>query len=93
MKRQILGIISLISSIVYILFGIFEILFTNELDNSSGAITWIGIFILLPSILTIIYVLGTKFGKKEISELEKIRTENQILKLQLEQKELISKLK
>ena len=44
------------------------------------------------SISTILYVIWTKFGQRERSELEKIDYDNQILKKQIEQQELLKKL-
>lgn len=44
------------------------------------------------SISTILYVIWTKFGQRESSELEKIDYDNQILKKQIEQQELLKKL-
>jgi len=43
---------------------------------------------LIPIISTILYIIKTKFGQKDRSELNKIAHENEILEMKIQQKEL-----
>jgi len=84
MKEKVTGIISFLGGIGWGLFGVF-IIFDEGIDFPLFAL-------LLSAISIIMYVIWTKFGKKEFSELEKMDYENQLLKRQIEQKELKKKL-
>ena len=88
MKEKVTGIISFLGGIGWGLFGVF-IIFDDGIDEDN----FFPLFaILLSAISIIMYVIWTKFGKKELSELEKMDYENQLLKGQIEQKELKKKL-
>ncbi len=89
MKTIVVGTISFIGGVGWTLFGIF-IVMTKSLSQSDQVVA---IFALLASSIScVLYVVWTNFGKKTYSELEKIDYANQLLKKQIEQKELISKL-
>lgn len=88
MKEKISGIISFLGALGYGLYVAF-IIFDKGIDDDS-------IYPFIPFVLSevsiILYVIWTKFGKKELTELEKMDYENQLLKRQIEQKELKKKL-
>jgi len=88
MKEKVTGIISFLGGIGWGLFGVF-IIFDEGIDDDFFFLLFA---LLLPAISIIMYVIWTKFGKKEFSELEKMDYENQLLKRQIEQKELKKKL-
>ena len=88
MKEKVTAIISFIGGLGWGLFGIF-IIMKERIDVDEFFV----IFALLTSaVSTVLYVFWTKFGKKEYSEIENIDRENQLLKRQIEQKELKKKL-
>jgi hypothetical protein len=88
MKENITAIISFLGGIGWGLFGVF-ILFDEGINEDS----FFPILALLTTAISIIlYVLWTKFGKREFSELDRMDCENQLIKLQIEQKELKKKL-
>ncbi|MDM1402170.1 hypothetical protein HX033_15975 [Myroides odoratimimus] len=89
MKEKTTGIISLLGGIVSVLCMLF-IISTEEINNNLDFIMFI--LILITGISIILYVIWTKFGKKEFQELDKLEYENQLLKKQIEQKELKKKL-
>lgn len=89
MKEQIAGIISLLGGIGLVLFTLIVIANERIDDNLDFLIL---ILMLITGISIIMYVIWTKFGKKEFSELNKLEYENQLLKKQIEQKELKKKL-
>ncbi|MDM1490777.1 hypothetical protein HX051_15550 [Myroides odoratimimus] len=89
MKEQIAGIISLLGGIGLVLFTLIVIANEKIDDNLDFLIL---ILMLITGISIIMYVIWTKFGKKEFSELNKLEYENQLLKKQIEQKELKKKL-
>lgn len=89
MKEKVTGIISFVGGLGWGLFGLFVI---ADESSFSGEDIFILSALMLSTISTILYVVWTKFGKKELSELEKIDYENQLLKRQIEQKELRKKL-
>lgn len=41
---------------------------------------------MIPSVSIILYVIWTKFGEKQVTELDKLEFENQILEKKIEQK-------
>ncbi|MDM1093707.1 hypothetical protein ACKUSY_15280 [Myroides odoratus] len=89
MKEKTTGIISFLGGIVSVLCMLF-IISTEEINNNLDFIMFI--LILITGISIILYVIWTKFGKKEFQELDKLEYENQLLKKQIEQKELKKKL-
>lgn len=89
MKEKIAGIISLLGSLGLILSILFTISKESIDDNLEFLIL---ILMLITGFSIIMYVIWTKFGKKEFSELDKLEYENQLLKKQIEQKELKKKL-
>ncbi|KZE77160.1 hypothetical protein HX030_15020 [Myroides odoratimimus] len=89
MKEQIAGIISLLGGIGLVLSTLIVIANEKIDDNLDFLIL---ILMLITGISIIMYVIWTKFGKKEFSELNKLEYENQLLKKQIEQKELKKKL-
>ena len=89
MKEKVSAIISFISAIGWGLLGLFFIA-QGDIDHGDE---FFGMFSFMTmSISTILYVIWTKFGQRERSELEKIDYDNQILKKQIEQQELLKKL-
>ena len=72
MKEKVTGIISFLGGIGWGLFGVF-IIFDEGIDEYSFFPLF---FTLLPAISIIMYVIWTKFGKIEFSELEKMDYEN-----------------
>ncbi|ALU26832.1 MULTISPECIES: hypothetical protein [Myroides] len=89
MKEKITGIISLLGGIGSILLLLFTISKERIDDNLDFLII---ILILITGISIVMYVIWTKFGKRGFSELDKLEYENQLLKKQIEQKELKQKL-
>lgn len=89
MKIKISGILSFVGGIGWGLFGFFLII-ENGIDYLEDNLIFSAIII--SAISTVLYVIWTNFGDNKLSELEKIDYENQILKKQIEQKELKEKL-
>ncbi|WP_133557382.1 DUF805 domain-containing protein [Algoriphagus boseongensis] len=90
MKEKITGIISFCGGLGWGVFGLY--VFIDEINYIDGDEFFIFLLFLITVLSTILYVLWTKFGKKELSDLEKIEYENKLLKHQIEQKELRKKL-
>lgn len=90
MKEKITAIISFIIALGWGLFGLF-LFFDDGNIHVEEFFTYSTIMV--GTVSTVLYVLWTKFGKKEFSELDKINYENQLLKKQIEQKELMKKMK
>jgi len=89
MKEKITAIISFLGGLGWGLFGFFTFAKESNIDGDD----FFAFFALMTSaISTVLYVVWTKFGKKEFSDLEKMDYENQLLKRQIEQKELKKKL-
>ena len=89
MKEKVTAMISFLGGIGWGLFGLFIILD----DNNPRPEDFLAYFAFMISTISIVlYVIWTKFGNKEFSDLEKMDHENQILKKQIEQKELKKKL-
>lgn len=89
MKEKVTAIISFLGGLGWGLFGLFAFVKDSRIDGDD----FFAYFTLLTSaISTVLYVVWTKFGKKEFSDLEKMDYENQLLKRQIEQKELKKKL-
>lgn len=88
-KEKIAGTISFLGSIGGGLFALY-ILIVEKVNSMDGGI--ILLILVIVCLATILYVLWTKFGNRKTTELEKIEYENEILKRQLEQKELKKKL-
>lgn len=89
MKEKVTAIISFLGGLGWGLFGLFAIFDESRIDAGE----FFAYFALMTStISTVLYVLWTKFGNKEFSDLDKMDYENQLLKRQIEQKELKKKL-
>lgn len=89
MKEKITGIISFLGGIGFILYFVYIVIDKGGLvENQSFTF----FSVLLYFISVILYVVWTKLGKKDFSDLEKMDYENQLLKRQIEQKELKKKL-
>lgn len=88
--KRITGVISFICALGWLYFGI------SLTIKDIGQLDTIEIFALISMFFTgfstILYVTLTKFGITDLKEIDKITTENQILRLQIEQKELKKKL-
>lgn len=89
MKVKVTAIISFLSGIGWGLFVLFVFAKENNIDGGEFLACFA---FLVYTISTVLYVVWTKFGKNEYSALEKIDHENQLLKKQIEQKELRKKL-
>ena len=89
MKEKVTAIISFLAGIGWGIFGLFGSMQQSRIDGDEF-IAYLALF--TSTISTILYVVWTKFGKNEYSELDKIDYENQLLKRQIEQKELKKKL-
>ncbi|MFT6128284.1 MAG: hypothetical protein ACJAVA_002785 [Flavobacteriaceae bacterium] len=89
MKEKVTAMISFIGGLGWGLFGLFAI-FDDSNIYLDEFLTYSALMI--SSISIVLYVIWTKFGNKEFSDLEKIDNENQILKKQIEQKELKKKM-
>lgn len=83
----IFGSLAFIESIGWLAVLIW-IFFDRDLDSRSieEMLLWISGF--LPVASTLVYLFKTRFWKKKISDHEKIELENQLIKKQIEQKEL-----
>ena len=89
MKEKVTAMISFLGGIGWGLFGLFIILD----DNNPRPEDFLAYFAFMISTISIVlYVIWTKVGNKQFSDLEKMDHENQILKKQIEQKELKKKL-
>lgn len=84
MKEKITAIISFIGAIGWCTFFYLHI-FDGYIDLEL-------LFLFLPAITTMMYIIWTGFGNKKVVELEEIKQYNQFLKLKIEQKELERKL-
>ena len=89
MKEKVTAMISFLGGLGWGLFGIFMI-FDDSNIRAEEFLVYSAIMISAISI--VLYVIWTKFGNKKFSDLEKMDHENQILKKQIEQKELKKKL-
>ena len=90
MKEKVSAIISFLSGIGWGLFILFLIIENKGITNSNFLPFFL---VVIASISTTLYVIWTKFGQGDRTDLEKIEYENQILKKQIEKKELLKKLK
>lgn len=88
MKEKVTAIISFLSGIGWGIFGLY-LIYEEYSDREYYLIYFT---LLISAISTVLYVIWTKFGNKKFSDLEKLDYENQILKRQIEQKELKKKL-
>ena len=89
MKEKVTAMISFLGGLGWGLFGLFMI-FDDSNIRAEEFLVYSAIMISAISI--VLYVIWTKFGNKKFSDLEKMDHENQILKKQIEQKELKKKL-
>jgi amino acid permease len=89
MKERITALISFVGSIGWGLFVLYNIAKRGLYDVDDFLINF---SLLALSLSSFLYIVWTKFGKKELSEVEKMDIENQLLKRQIEQKELKKKL-
>ncbi len=89
MKLKVAGILSMLGGIIFGLF-LFYALFDSQIKSTKGFFEWL--YFLITSISIVFYVIRTNFGKKVYSEIEKIDQENNLLKLKIEQNELLQKL-
>ena len=91
MKVKIASITSFITIIFQLIVWIYIILTLNRFPE--GESLFIITIFLLPIIPTLLVNIWTKFGKgKELTEIEKISSQNNLLKKQIEQQELKKKL-
>lgn len=89
MKEKVAAIISFTLGLGWVILSLYIIVF-GDLYNTKD---YLGIYsIMTLSVSTVLYVAWTKFGKNEISELEKLDYENHLLQRRIEQKELKKKL-
>lgn len=89
MKEKVTAIISFLAGIGWGLFGLYSVTEQSRIDGEEF-IAYLALFTSTISIM--LYVVWTKFGKKEYTELDKVNYENKLLKSQIEQKELRKKL-
>lgn len=89
--KRITGTISFLGSGISLIFLIY-IFFDEELydGDDKGLLLWIGLFIL--SICVLHYCVSNKFWTSKISVLENLDRENEIIKKQIEKRELLVKL-
>ena len=88
MKRiigVITGVISFICALGWLCFTVYMVR-----EKKDDLLVYGTLFCFVLS--TIVYVILTKFGITNSKEIDKIMSENQVLKLQIEQKELKKKL-
>lgn len=88
MKIKISGILSFVGGIGWVIVGWF-LMFENDFKGEPALYSS---FIIISATSSVLYVIWTNFGDNKLSELQKIDYENQILKKQIEQKELKEKL-
>lgn len=89
MKEKISAIVSFSSALGWFFFGL---AIFSEGNIQEKADFFILFAIITASISTMLYVIWTKFGGIERTELDKLDYNNQILKKQIEQQELLNKL-
>lgn len=94
--KKIAGIIVIIESLIAIFACLAGIVVTysewKEYGGDSKMLEMIGIFLLLiPASAGIFYTIKTKFGSNP-TVLENLEKENQIIKKQIEKRELLAKL-
>lgn len=89
--KKATGAISFFGAIVSLIFLIY-IFFDEELydDNDKGLLLWIALFIL--SLCVIYFCFASKFWTSKISVIESLDRENEIIKKQIEKRELLAKL-
>ena len=87
--KQVLGFYSLIGSLISF-FSLFYLTFIEPLSGPDGI--YISLFGLSLMISSILYLVITRFWTKSPAEIDKINIENEMLKKQIEQKELRRKL-
>jgi len=85
MKERITGIISFLGAIGW---GI--VILWDEVIQGDGKVLFVLTVLLAISI--VLYVVWTKFGKMDHTEIEKIELANELLKKQIEHQELKKKL-
>jgi len=94
-KKRITRAISFICALGWLCYGVYLIIKEYILRNDVTfdlRLIFVLLLMFCTGISTIIYITLTKYGVTELNEIDKIKTENQILKLQIEQKELKKKL-
>ena len=86
--KKTTGAISFLGSGIGLIFLVY-VFFDEEL-YCEDLLLWIGLFIL--SICVLHYCFSTKFWTSKISVLDDLERENQIIKKQIEKRELLAKL-
>ena len=89
MKVKITAVISFLGGIGWGLFGLYAI---YDDDHIREFEFFVYFALMASTISTVLYVLWTRFGNKTFSDLQKMRYENQRLKLQIQQNKLKKKL-
>ena len=90
MREKILGFLSLVGSVLFIILLLYLILYSTSKPDSKDIPLLIAMFVY--SLSTILYVIFTRFGSVKVSELRKIQIDNKILEEKVHQKELKAKL-
>ena len=84
--KKISGYISFLGALGWLITFLYSAI--TEFENIDSKDIIIFFLLLIPIVSTIIYVKITNFGKISYTEIEKITKENELLKIQIEQKEL-----
>lgn len=90
MKIKIIGLISFISALCWVLFIVYQLIINKD-TITKEAIAAIS-SVIIPAIVTMSYIILTRFGDVETNELKKINLENELLKIKIEQKKLQNQL-
>lgn len=96
MKLKISGLLCFLTAIVGIVVGLFVIAETlDDIGKYDYSNNWqtilLGLLVILLAVNLFLYVVWTRFGSAK-SSLDKIRDENEILKMKIEQQELQKRL-
>lgn len=88
--KKITGGITFISAGAGLIFLFFVLFTENVFREAEGGFAWIGFFLL--SLTIIHYTVSTKFWTSKLTALESLDRETEIIKRQIEKRELLAKL-
>lgn len=91
MKEKIAAFISFIGSVAGLCWLLYMVIVF--VDKAAEGEEFLFLFLSIALLIsTILYIIWTRFGFKNVKELEQIDYENQLIKKKIEQQELLKKL-
>ncbi len=88
--KKITGAITFLAAITGLIFLIYILFEENIFREAEGGFAWIGFFLLALSVIH--YTVSNKFWTSKLTLLESLDRETEIIKKQIEKRELLTKL-